>query len=135
VESGDGGRRRGSRGRQVLLVGAVNCHLGQELPLLESGLGGALGGEVARIGAWELGWDWEDLPWVFAEGTGREEKARFEFRGKILGGEEWRERMDLCFLPFLVRGLHEPANLENFRGKFGGDRDLGRGGKRGSGAR
>jgi hypothetical protein len=47
VETG-GGRRRSSRGRQVLLVGAVNCHLGHELPRWEPGLGGVLGGEVAR---------------------------------------------------------------------------------------
>jgi hypothetical protein len=38
----------GCRGQQVLLVGAVNCHLGHELPRWEPGLGGVLGGEVAR---------------------------------------------------------------------------------------
>jgi hypothetical protein len=44
-----------------------------------------------------------------------------------LAGEEWRERTDLRFLPFLARWLHEAANLGKFREMFGGDRDLGAG--------
>jgi hypothetical protein len=128
VETGDGGSSRRSRRWQVLLVGAVNCHLCHELPRWEPGLGGVLGGEVAGIGAWDG--TGVDLPWLFVTQVGREmeagreEKSRFEFRGKFLAGEEWRERTDLCFMPFLARWLHEPANLGKFREMVGGDRDL-----------
>lgn len=47
MRMGDGGRWR-----QILLVGAVNCHLEEELPLSGLGFGDVLGGEVSRL---ELG--------------------------------------------------------------------------------